>query len=320
MKLQILDEKEMRSVYAETLVELAERDDRVVALEADLSSAISTNKIKDILGSRYINVGIMEAQEMGAASGLAVAGFKPFIHTFGPFASRRAFDQVFLALNYAKTRAVLLGSDAGVTAEANGGTHMPFEDLALMRAIPNAHIYEVSDSKVLKYALQASYEKNGFSYIRTIRKQAFTLHQEDTDFSEGAVVLREGNQGAIIASGIMVHEALLAAEILAESDIQVMVIDMFRIKPINVEIVKLAAATGAIVTAENHNVIGGLGSAVAEVLSEEKPTFLHRVGVKEQFGQVGKTDYLKEVYDLTATEIVKQMKQLIKKKNTARIN
>lgn len=315
MELNILDSKEMRAIYAETLVELAEKDDLVVAIEADLSSAISTSKIKEQLGDRYINVGIMEAQEMGVASGLSVAGFKPFIHTFGPFASRRAFDQVFLSLNYAKTRAVLLGSDAGVTAEANGGTHMPFEDIALMRTIPHAHIYEVSDARQLKHVLLKEYGEERFSYIRTIRKQAFQLHSEDTDFSKGAVVLREGKDAAILASGIMVHEALLAADSLSEEGIEVKVVDVFQIKPINQKIILEAAETGAIITAENHNVIGGLGSAVAEVLAENKPTLQYRIGVREQFGQVGKVSYLKETYKLTKDEIIRKTKFLVGQKD-----
>lgn len=314
MILNQLDEKEMRAIYAETLVELAAKDERVVALEADLSNAISTNKIKEQLGERFINVGIMEAQEMGAASGLAVAGFKPFIHTFGPFASRRAFDQVFLALNYAQTRSVLLGSDAGVTAEANGGTHMPFEDLALMRAIPKADVYEVSDGTMLKHVLLKGYRKEGFSYIRSIRKQAFCLHQETTDFSQGAVVLRDGKDVAILASGIMVHEALSAAEELVSHGIEAMVVDVFQIKPINHALIKEAAMTGAIVTAENHNVIGGLGSAVAEVLSENCPTPLSRVGVRESFGQVGKIDYLKEVYGLRKEDIIESVQRIVTEK------
>lgn len=188
---------------------------------------------------------------------------------------------------------------------------MPFEDLALMRAIPKADVYEVSDGRMLKYVLIKGYEKEGFSYIRSIRKQAFQLHTERTDFSKGAVVLREGEDAAILASGIMVHEALLAAEELSSQGIEAKVVDVFQIKPINQAMIIEAAETGAIVTAENHNVIGGLGSAVAEVLCENCPTPLSRVGVRESFGQVGKTAYLKEVYGLTKEEIMNHVQRLV---------
>ncbi|MCA9765487.1 MAG: transketolase family protein [Carnobacterium sp.] len=309
-----LDEAEMRTTYANFLVDFAKKDEKVVALEADLSSAIATNKIKKAMGNRLINVGIMEAEEVGCAAGLAVAGFKPFIHTFGPFASRRVYDQVFLSLNYAQLSAVILGSDAGVTAEANGGTHMPFEDLALMRAIPKATVYEVSDTTMLRAILEQSYEDTGFSYIRTIRKQPVKLYSEGELFESGIKVLREGKDVSILASGIMVSDAMLAANELAAEGIEATVMDVYRLKPINKEAVLQAAETGAIITAENHNIVGGLGSAIAEVLAEEKPTLQYRIGVREQFGQVGKADYLKEQYGLTVENIVSQAKQLIKKK------
>lgn len=308
------DAMEMRKVYTDFLVEWAGKDSNIVALEADLSNAISTNKIKNILGERFINVGIMEAEEIGCAAGLAVAGFKPFIHTFGPFASRRVFDQVFVSLNYAQLNAVILGSDAGVTAESNGGTHMPFEDLSLMRSIPKATVYEVSDAAMLRAVLKEAYLHNGFSYVRTIRKKAVKLYSNEDKFETGSKILREGKDISILATGIMVSDALLAADVLAAQGVQAAVVDMYRLKPIDQKAIVSAAETGAIVTAENHNVIGGLGSSVAEVLSEEKPVLQYRIGVREQFGQVGKADYLKEQYNLTVENIVCQAKELIKKK------
>ncbi len=314
-----LDSIEMRKTYADFLIECAEEDEKVVALEADLSSAITTSKIKDILGERLINVGIMEAEEVGSAAGLAVAGFKPFIHTFGPFASRRVFDQVFVSLNYAQLSAVILGSDAGVTAEANGGTHMPFEDLALMRAIPKATVYEVSDATMLKAILKQAYKHDGFSYIRTIRKQAIKLYNEEDVFETGSKLLREGKDVSILATGIMVADAMLAANELAAEGIEATVIDLYCLKPVDRKAILQAAETGAVITAENHNVIGGLGSAVAEVLSEEKPTLQYRIGVREQFGQVGKAAYLKEQYGLTVENIFYQSKELIRKKEKNKV-
>lgn len=308
---------EMRVVYANTLVELAKKENKLVALEADLSSSMKTDSIKDQLKDRLVNVGIMEAEMIGTAAGLSVAGFKPFVHTFANFASRRVYDQVFVSLAYAQLNAVIVGSDAGVTAEANGGTHMPFEDLALMRIIPKNTVYEVSDSTMFKALLLKSYDSKGLTYIRTIRKAADKLYEEGENFEDGAKVLRKGNDISILASGIMVSEALIAAEALAQEGIEAKVVDVYRIKPINQEAVIDAASTGAVITAENHNIIGGLGSAVAEVLAENKPTLQARIGINEKFGQVGTTEWLKKDYGISAEHIVEKAKELVAKKSYA---
>ena len=304
-------EKEMRQVYAETVYELAQQDPKVIVMEADLSSAMSTGLLKDTLPGQYINVGIMEANMMSMAAGLNVTGRKPFLHSFGQFLTRRAFDQLFVSLGYSQLSAVLVGSDAGVTAEHNGGTHMTFEDMGLMRSVPKASVYEASDPTLLKYLLKKGYEEGGLHYIRTIRKATAKLYDEDTNF-EKAQVLREGNDVTIVASGIMVAEALQAAETLRKEGIEATVIDMFYIKPLDGEtLLKAAKKTGKVVTAENHNVNNGLGSAVCEYLAENYPVPVRRIGVKEQFGQVGLTPYLQEVYELTASDIVKASKELI---------
>ncbi len=310
----VLDQKEMRQTYADTIRELAKEDDRVIALEADLSSAMSTSRLESELPGQYVNVGIMEANMMGLAAGLSVVGRKPFIHSFGQFVTRRAFDQLFVSLGYAKLNAVIVGSDAGVTAEHNGGTHMTFEDIGLVREIPNAQVYEASDSNQLKYLLKKAYKEGGLHYIRTIRKQSINLYDENESF-EKAKVLRTGKDVTIVASGIMVGESLKAAAKLAQIGIDATVIDMFSIKPLDIEtLIEAAKKTGAVVTAENHNVNGGLGSAVAEVLSEHYPVPLYRVGVRERFGQVGKTEYLKTVYGLDAQTIVREVERVIERK------
>lgn len=307
------DQKEMRQVYAETLVELATKDSKVIALEADLMSAISTNKIKSKIPGQLINVGIMEANMMGVAAGLSLTGRIPFVHTFAQFATRRAFDQLFVSLGYARLNVKILGSDAGITAEHNGGTHMAFEDLGLVRLIPNATVYEASDSTMLKALLKQSYEEYGVHYIRTIRKNAVKLYSEGETFPKGkGKVLREGSDVTLVASGIMVAEALKAAGELKKQGIEAKVIDMYSIKPIDVELlVKAAKQTGKVITLENHNVIGGLGSAVTESLSENYPVPVKRMGVREQFGQVGLTDYLKDYYHLTSDHIVKEVKAFL---------
>lgn len=307
------EKMEMRQMYANTLLELAKANPNVVALEADLMSAISTNKIKKEIPHQLINCGIMEANMIGVASGLSLTGKIPFVHTFGQFATRRAFDQLFISGAYAKTNIKILGSDAGVSAEHNGGTHMAFEDIGLIRLIPNAYVFEVSDSTMLGYLLRKIEKEYGIHYIRTIRKNSVKLYDEKEVFETGkGKVLREGSDVTIIASGIMVAESLKAADLLKEQGVEATVIDMFCIKPIDKElIVKYATKTKAVVTAENHNVIGGLGSAVAEVLSEHCPTRMRRIGVKEQFGQVGKMDYLKEFYKLTARDIAEEAREII---------
>ncbi|RKO61199.1 transketolase family protein [Caldibacillus debilis] len=310
------EEKEMRQVYAETVLELAQKDPRVIALEADLMSSISTNKIQPFIPKQIINCGIMEAHMMGVAAGMALTGKIPFVHTFAQFATRRAFDQLFVSLAYAKLNVKILGSDAGVTAEHNGGTHMAFEDLGLVRLIPHATVYEASDGTMLRELLVQSYGEYGVHYIRTIRKKALQLYDKGEKFPKGkGKLLRNGKDAAIIASGIMVAESLLAADLLANQGIDVMVIDMYSIKPIDRELLIHAAKTaGLVITAENHNVIGGLGSAVAETLAETFPVPVYRIGVREQFGQVGKTDYLKEFYGLTAKHIAETVLEQIKRK------
>ena len=308
-----LDKLEMRQVYANTILEMARNNANVVALEADLMSAISTNKIIEQIPNQLINCGIMEANMIGVAAGLSLTGKIPYVHTFAQFATRRAFDQLFVSGAYAKLNIKILGSDSGVTAEHNGGTHMAFEDLGLVRLIPNAYIYEVSDATMLGYLLRKIENEYGIHYIRTIRKKAGEIYQEDEIFETGkGKVLREGGDVTIIGSGIMVAESLRAADLLQDLGIQATVIDMYSIKPIDKDlIVKYAKKTKAVVTAENHNVIGGLGSAVAEILSEHCPTQMRRIGVKEQFGQVGKVEYLKGFYKITAKDIVDAVREMV---------
>ncbi|HWO77486.1 MAG TPA: transketolase C-terminal domain-containing protein [Bacillus sp. (in: firmicutes)] len=311
-----LDELEMRQMYANVILELAQSNPNIIALEADLMSAISTNKIAKKIPDQLINCGIMEANMTGVAAGLSLTGKIPFIHTFAQFATRRAFDQLFVSGAYARLNMKILGSDSGVTAEHNGGTHMAFEDIGLVRLIPNATVFEASDSAMLGYLLKKAANEYGIHYIRTIRKKAVKIYDERETFETGkGKVLREGKDVTIIASGIMVAESLLAADRLLEKGLEATVIDMYSIKPIDKElIIKYAKSTKAVVTAENHNVIGGLGSAVAEVLSENYPVLMKRIGVKEQFGQVGKTEYLKKFYKLTSSDIAETASELVKLK------
>ncbi|MGQ9412035.1 transketolase family protein [Streptococcus pluranimalium] len=304
--------KEMRLVYRDFLKETnLERQDLAV-LEADLSSSMMTHTLAQDFGDRYINVGIMEAEMIGAAAGLSLRGYKPYIHTFGPFASRRVFDQVFVSLAYAQLDATLIGSDAGVTAEVNGGTHMPFEDLSLMRAIPKAHVFEASDDVSFQAILENTLQLPGFKYIRTTRKAPKPLYDDKQDFSKGYCQLREGDDMTIVASGIMVAEALEACQLLEKEGLSVGLIDLFQIKPLPDNLESLLAGK-PVLTVENHNKIGGLGSAICELLSQRTDTPVKRMGVDEAFGQVGKTDYLLEAYGLSVGHIVDAARAYIEK-------
>lgn len=302
--------KEMRLVYSDFLAQVGQEDTTIAAIEADLSSSMATNKLSSVLGGRYVNVGIMEQEMVGVGAGLSLLGYKPYIHTFGPFASRRVYDQVFISLAYAQLNATIVGSDAGVSAEMNGGTHMPFEELGLMRLIPKARVYEVSDDVLFQAVLKETIKVDGLKYIRTIRKAPTPIYQGGEDFSKGYCVLRQGEDMTLLASGIMVEQALKAADQLEAQGVSVQVIDLFRIKPIHEDIPALLSGR-PVLTVENHNRIGGLGSSICELMATDLTTPVHRIGIEESFGQVGQQAYLMDVYGLTAEYIVKQAQLML---------
>ncbi|HEM2752863.1 TPA: transketolase family protein [Streptococcus suis] len=302
--------KEMRLVYSDFLAQVGQEDTTIAAIEADLSSSMATNKLSSVLGGRYVNVGIMEQEMVGVAAGLSLLGYNPYIHTFGPFASRRVYDQVFISLAYAQLNATVIGSDAGVSAEMNGGTHMPFEELGLMRLIPKARVYEVSDDIQFQAVLEETTQLDGLKYIRTIRKAPTAIYQGGEDFSKGYCVLRQGEDMTLLASGIMVEQALKAADQLEVQGVSVQVIDLFRIKPIHEDIPALLSGR-PVLTVENHNRIGGLGSSICELMATDLTTPVHRIGIEESFGQVGQQAYLMDVYGLTAEHIVKQAQSML---------
>ncbi|MEG1255612.1 transketolase family protein [Clostridium sp.] len=297
---------EMRAVYCETLIELAKANKNIVALDSDLMSSMGMAKFGKELPEQTFNVGIQEANMIGVAAGLSATGKIPFAHTFGPFASRRCYDQLFLSIGYAKQNVRVIGSDPGITAAFNGGTHMPFEDMGLIRNIPNATILEPVDSVMLKSLLKQTADMYGFFYIRLLRKNAIGIYDEGTKFEIGkGITLKEGTDVTLMASGIMVDEALTASEMLQEKGVSARVVNMFTLKPMDKElIVKCAEETGAIVTCENHSIINGLGSAVAEVLVENTSVPMERIGARDVFGEVGPVDYLKEKFEMDAKSIV----------------
>jgi transketolase len=310
--------KEMRAVYAQTLIELAEVDDRIVLLEADLMKATGTTIFKNKFPDRTFNVGVAEANMVGIAAGLSAGGKIPFAASFGCFAARRTYDQFFISANYAQQNVKLVGTDPGISSAYNGGTHMPFEDAGIMRDIPKLIVFEPCDPVSLRKLVIQSANHKGCTYMRLHRKATRTLYPENEEFELGkGKVLVDGIDVTLIATGvIMVNEALTAQELLWEKGISAAVIDMHTIKPIDAELVlQYARKTGAILTCENHQVMNGLGSAVAETLSESYPTLLKRIGINDEFGEVGTQDYLKERFHLNAESIVNSAKELLKKKN-----
>lgn len=305
-----MPDKEMRAAYADTLVALGAEDPDVCVVEADLARATGTGVFAKAYPDRFVNVGVAEANLVGVASGLSAVGRKPFAATFSCFASRRAYDQWFLSSNYAGLKVTLVGTDPGVTAGFNGGTHMSFEDLALMRAVPNLVIVEPSDEESVVAAVRLAHCHPGCVYIRLQRKAAPRRYPAGESFAFGAAkTLRQGEDVALLALGaVEVGEALKAADLLAEKGISAMVVDMFSLAPLDSALVlKLADQMCGIVTCENHRITGGLGSAVAELLSAlPKHAPLARIGVgANQFGEVGTQDWLAEHFGLTAPHIAK---------------
>lgn len=307
------DSMEMRKVYAGFIRDQVSAGHPVIALEADLMSSMAMDGVQRDWPQHVINCGIMEANVIGVAAGLSLTGRTPFVHTFTAFASRRCFDQLFMALDYQKNNVKVIASDSGVTACHNGGTHMSFEDMGIVRGLAHSVVMEVTDATMFRDILQQLATLRGFYWVRTIRKQATRIYPEGTRFTIGkGNVLRDGSDITLIANGIMVAEALKAADTLAEQGVSAAVIDMFTLKPIDRMLVKnYAEKTGRIVTCENHSIHNGLGSAVAEVLVETCPVPMRRVGVKERYGQVGTQAWLQKEYGLTADNIVAAARELL---------
>lgn len=311
-----MESRAFKDILGKEIPALAEKDPDIIYLDADLMSCIGTSKFCDANPDRAVNCGIAEANMMGIASGLASQGFKPIVHTFGPFASRRSFDQVFLSAGYARNDISVIGTDPGICAAFNGGTHMPFEDMALYRAIPTATVIDIADANQLISVLNQVSDLPGVKYIRVGRKNAAKVYAdgETTPIGKG-ITLREGNDAVVFATGIMVHEAMMAAEALSKEGIEIAVVDMFTVKPLDKECaLKYAKQTGAVVTAENHNKIGGLFSAVTEALALELPVPAEYVAVEDTYGEVGPQDYLRERFDLTCDHIVRKVKKAISRK------
>ncbi|MDD6794108.1 MAG: transketolase family protein [Clostridiaceae bacterium] len=304
--------KATREAYGKALVDLANNNEKVVVLDADLSKSTKTAEFKAVAPERFFNMGIAEANMMGVAAGFATCGKIPFVSTFAMFAAGRAFEQIRNSICYPKLNVKICATHAGLTVGEDGATHQAIEDISLMRSIPNMTVINPADDVETEAAIRAVAEYEGPCYVRLGRMAVNRINDEKNyKFEIGkGVTIAEGSDITIIATGIMVEAAITAKQILSNEGINARVINIHTIKPIDKElIVKAAKETGVIVTAEEHSVIGGLGSAVSEVVCEEYPVPVLKVGVKDVFGESGKPEELLKAYNLTANDIVKKVKK-----------
>ena len=303
-----------RDAYGKTLLKLGEINENVVVLDADLSKSTKTNDFSKSFPNRFFNMGIAEQNLIGAACGFATAGKIPFASTFAMFATGRAFEVIRNSVCYPKLNVKICATHAGITVGEDGASHESIEDISIMRSIPNMTVVVPADGIETEKVILEAAKYNGPMYVRLGRSAVPTLFGEDYKFEIGkGTVLRNGNDATIIACGMMVNEAIIAHEELKAEGINVRVINMSTIKPIDRELIITAAKeTKAIVTAEEHSIIGGLGSAVSEVVSEECPVIVKKVGVKDTFGESGTPVELLEKYGLTAKHISESVREALK--------
>lgn len=304
-------EREVLEVIGQTFRTLFKEDPRVVYLDADLMGSLKTQDIWKEFPENVYNTGIQEANMVGVACGMYLNGFKPYIHSFNPFASRRVFDQVFISGAYAHKSLRIIASDAGIMATHNGGTHMCFEDVAMMCTIPGACVVDISDPTMMGAMMRLTKDRPGVTYLRTPRRDLPDVYLSDEQFEEGkGKVLREGGDVTLVGCGIMVATCLEAAEALHEQGIEARVIDVVTIKPLDETLIlESAEKTGAIVTAENANIHGGMGSMVADCLAQNRPTPVRHVAIEDQFGRVGVESFLREAYGLTTENIADKARE-----------
>ncbi len=297
---------ELRAAYAECLAELMKEDKHVVVLDADLSKASGTRKMYDQFPDQMFDVGIAEQNMASIAAGMASYGFKPYIESFTPFATRRICDQATISIAYAKRNVKIVGTDPGISAQLNGGTHMSMEDIGVMRSIPGMVIYEPVDVTQLKAAMPVINDYDGAVYIRLFRKETPDVFGEGYKFDLfKADKLRDGKDISVFVSGMFTADVVEIAEELAAEGISCDVLNIHTIKPIDKEsVIESARKTGNVITIENHNIIGGLHSAVCEALAQERVP-VSAVGIKDRFGEVGKLPYLREAFGLTKEDIKK---------------
>jgi len=302
-----------RAAYGKTLAKLGPENKNIVVLDADLSKSTKTADFKAVCPERFINVGIAEQNLAGISAGLATAGKIPFMSTFAMFAAGRAFEIIRNAICYPKLNVKVCATHAGLTVGPDGASHQAIEDIALMRSIPNMMVLNPADAVSTEKLIEAAIAYDGPVYIRLGRAAVPVVYNESSKIEIGkANLIQEGKDVTIVATGIMLAEAMDAEKVLAEEGISVRILDVHTIKPLDEEaIIAAAKETGAIVTAEEHSIIGGLGSAVAEVVTENHPVKMQRVGVLDTFGESGEPRELMEKYKITADDIVKAVKKVL---------
>ncbi len=311
--MKMADKIATREAYGDALAEFGTKYDKLVVLDADLAEATKTGKFKKVFPERFFDCGIAEGNMVTVAAGLATAGMIPFASTFAMFAAGRAFEQIRNAVGYPHLNVKIGATHAGITVGEDGATHQCLEDIGTMRTIPGMTIISPADAVEARAAVEAAILHDGPCYLRFGRLAVPVITDADAKFELGKGVLKaDGKDVTIIATGIMVAMALEAKELLKAEGIDARVINIHTIKPIDKDIIiKAAKETGAIVTAEEHNIIGGLGSAVSEVVCENAPVPVVRVGVNDTFGRSGKVPALLEMYGLTPANIAAQAKKAI---------
>lgn len=303
--------------FGKTLVELGEKNEDIVVLEADLMKCSGSEPFMKRFPERHFQIGIQEQNMIAIAAGLALSGKIPFASTFANFASKRALDQVSISVAYNKANVKICGDYAGFTSARNGGTHIAVQDIAIFRSMPNMTVIAPADPIELKKAMEAVVEYYGPVYLRKAKDPMIHVHDGNYEFEIGkADVLRYGHDVALISTGVMTGYALKAADELAKEGIESKVVNMSTIKPLDIEeVFKSAEETKAIVTVENHSILGGLGSAVAEILSEYNPTIMKRVGIRDKFGETATFDWLRKRNSMDVSHIVEAAKYVVEKKS-----
>lgn len=301
-----------RQSYGEALAKLGEKNEEVVVLDADLSSATKTNIFAKQFPERFKNVGIAEQNLMGIAAGLAAYGKIPYASTFAVFAAGRAYDQIRNSICYPKLNVKICATHAGITVGEDGATHQMLEDLSMMRTLPNMTVFSPSDDTQTKWLIEEVAKVQGPTYVRLARLSTPVIYEENQKFEIGKAIMHgEGTDATIFATGVTVAESLKAQEVLEKENIHVRVVDMFTIKPIDKEmIIKCAKETKRLITVEDHSIIGGLGSSVCEVLAEEYPTKVERMGIKDKFGKSGEAEQLLKYFKIDSRAIVEKVKTL----------
>lgn len=305
-----------RDAYGKTLVELGRENSRVVVLDADLSGSTKTGLFAKEFPERFFNAGIAEANMVGMAAGLAAGGMIPFASTFAVFASGRAFEQIRQSLAYPKLNVKVVATHGGITVGEDGGSHQSIEDLAIMRALPNMTVLCPADGPETAAAIRAVADFDGPVYVRLGRSKVPVVFDQGCDFAIGrGVTLRQGSDLTFVTTGLMTAKAIEAADILKEEGISARVVHLGTVKPLDADLVlKAARETGAVVTAEEHSVVGGLGGAVCETLSEGYPVPVERVGLRDVFGQSGTADELLAHYGLTPAHLVEAAERVLRRK------